>query len=131
MPSQPANTTINTFQTLRSYPQPARHDAIGAVNKGLRPLVMAIPGKEDLVFVANANRNTSLVDFSPYMGEARPGATRGMPRVVGVRAAVSFETAQEGISGITYGFKIGRHKFLKSGTPTVATNDIFAKAFAL
>jgi len=71
---------------------------------------MSIPGREDLVEVKT--RDTSVSDFSSYMGEARVTATRGYPIVVGLRDQVSLANAQGNMPGIGFAFKIGQDSFI-------------------
>ncbi len=128
MAAQPANTAIKIYRTVRSYRQDLRHESIAAITKKLRSLVMSVPGCEILVGVLT--RDTSVSDLSPYMGEARFGATRGFPIVIGAKDFVTFANAQENMANIDFSFTIGRDNFLK---PTVAglTGDQFAELRAL
>jgi hypothetical protein len=115
MSAQPANTDIQVFRTIRSYRQAHRHESVAALIKRLRPLVMSVPAHELLVEVKS--RDTSVVDFSSYMGEARHGATRGFPIVIGLTGQVSLANAQSNIPDVDFAFQIGGDKFL---TNTVA-----------
>ena len=117
MASQPANTDISVFRSVRSYRQDHRHDSVEALTKRLRPLIMSVPGEELLSGVQN--RDTTLSDFSTYMGEARHNATRGFPIVIGLNTTVAFSTAQEGLAGIDFGFTIGRDKFLANASDSL------------
>lgn len=118
MSAQPANTDIQVFRTIRSYRQAHRHESVAALIKSLRPLVMSVPGEEILVGVLS--RDTGTKDFSPFMGEARHGATRGFPIVVGLTGQVSFANAQTNIADADFAFQIGNDKFI---TNTVAGLD--------
>ena len=128
MASQPANTEISVFRTIRSYRQDHRHESVEALTKKLRPLIMSVPGEEILSGVLT--RDTTLVDLSPYMGEGRPTATRGFPIVVGLLGTDTFEAAQEGITGIDFGFTVGRDKFLHHAAGS-HDRDLHADARAL
>jgi len=110
MSAQPANTAISVFRNVRSYRQALRNESVAALTKRLRPLIMSVPGEEVLVGVLS--RDTALQDFSPYMGEARFGANRGFPIVVGLYKVKTFASAQENIPGIDFAFQIGSDKFL-------------------
>lgn len=110
MASQPANTRIKVFRTIRSYRRADRQESIAALTKRLRPQVMSIPGREDLVEVKT--RDTSVSDFSSYMGEASVSATRGYPVVVGLRDQVSLSNAQGNLPNIGFAFKIGQDTFV-------------------
>lgn len=110
MSSQPANSTISIFRTVRSYRKALRHEAIAALTKRLRPLIMSVPGEETLVGVLA--RDTTVQDFSPYCGEARFGAGRGFPIVVGLYQVKTFATAQENLPSIDFAFQIGSDLFL-------------------
>jgi len=114
MASQPANTDVNVFRRVRSFRQDHRHESVEALIKHLRPLVMSVPGEEILSGVLT--RDTTLQDFSAYMGEARHDAGRGFPIVIGLLPQKSFADAQEGITGVDFAFTIGRDKFLQNDT---------------
>ena len=133
MATQPANTDINVFRRTRGFRQAHRHESIGSLIKRLRPLVMSVPAEE--VLVTYQNPDTSVSDMSSYMGEARTTATRGMPRVVGLRAVRTFASVA-GTSGKSFDFpiQIGQDKFLKLTTAglTHATNsDLHASVRAV
>ena len=125
MSAQPANTDIQVFRTIRSYRQAHRHESVAALIKRLRPLVMSVPAHEILVEVKA--RDTSVVDFSSYMGEARHGATRGFPIVVGLKAQVSLANAQTNIADVDFAFQIGGDKFL-TNTAAGLVNDLHQDA---
>jgi len=114
MAAQPANTDINVFYTLRSMRDAKRHESVAALIKNLRPKVMSIPADEILVEVKA--RDTSVADFSPYMGEARHNAGRGFPIVVGLKDQVSFANAQTNIADVDFAFQIGNDSFIKNTT---------------
>lgn len=128
MAAQPANTDISVFRSLRSFRQAHRHESVAALIKRLRPLVMSIPGDEILVEVLS--RDTNVVDFSPYMGEASHTASRGFPIVVGLKPAVSFATAQEGLSNVDFAYQIGSDLFIKNTTAGLS-GDLQGDARAL
>lgn len=115
MAAQPANTDIQVFRNIRSFRRADRHESVGALIKRLRPLVMSIPGEEILLEVKA--RDTTVADFSPYMGEARHNAGRGFPIVIGLRDQVSYAFAQTNLANVDFGFQIGSDWFL---TNTVA-----------
>ncbi|MCK9557760.1 MAG: hypothetical protein M0R50_06935 [Candidatus Cloacimonetes bacterium] len=110
MSAQPANTSISVYRNVRSYRKALRHEAVAALTKRLRPLIMSVPGEEVLVGVLT--RDTTVQDFSPYCGEARFGAGRGFPIVVGLYQIKTFGAAQEGLPGIDFAFQIGSDMFL-------------------
>ena len=111
MASQPHNTAISVYRRVRSMRNDRRHESVEAITKHLRPLIMSVPGCEILTGVLS--RDTAVADLSPYMGEARFGAGRGFPIVIGVKDDVSFVEAQEGMPGIDFAFTIGRDSFLQ------------------
>lgn len=125
MSSQPANTTIKIFRTIRSYRQANRQDSIAALTKRLRPQVMSVPGREDLVEVKT--RDTGVSDFSSYMGEARTTFGRGYPIVIGLRGQVSLTNAQGNLPDIGFAFKIGQDSFLENSSAGL-TNDLHSDA---
>jgi len=118
MAAQPANTDIRVHRRIRSFRQMHRHESVAALIKRLRPLVMSIPADEILVHVET--RDTTVTDFSPYMGEARHTAGRGFPIVIGLKDSVSFANAQTNLTDIDFAFQIGHDKFLEN---TVAGLD--------
>lgn len=128
MAAQPANTDINVFLALRSFRRADRHESVGALIKRLRPLVMSIPGEEILVEVKA--RDTSVADFSSYMGEARHNATRGFPIVIGLVDQVSLAAAVTNLAEVDFAFQIGENWFIKS-TEAGLDNDMYENAQAL
>lgn len=111
MASQPANTSISVHRTVRTYRQDLRHEAVKALTHKLRPLVFSVPGQETLIVVNG--RTTAVTDFSTYMGEARVGATRGLPVSIGVRAAKDFNVVDHLVGAdIEFPFEIGTDKFV-------------------
>jgi hypothetical protein len=84
---------------------------------------MSVPGQEILVGVLA--RDTTVSDFSPYCGEARFGASRGFPIVVGLYKVESFASAQENLPGIDFAFQIGSDMFL-TNTQANLTRDLQA-----
>lgn len=118
MAAQPANTDIQVFRRLRSYRQANRHESVAAMTKRLRPLVVSVPANENLVEVKT--RDTTVADFSPYMGQASYSASRGFPVVVGLKDQVSFANAQTNISGVDFGFQVGHDKFLQPTTAALS-----------
>lgn len=128
MAAQPANTDIKIYRTVRAQRQPLWHDSVASLIKRLRPLVMAVPGEE--IRVAVLSRDTSVADFSPYMGEARHNASRGFPIVIGLNKQVSFATAQTSLPDIDFAFQIGQDRFLKNTTVGL-DNDLHTDTRAL
>lgn len=126
MSAQPLNTDITIRRTLRSYRNNVRHESVAALIKRLRPMIMSIPGNEVLVGVVS--RDTSVADFSPYMGEARYGASRGFPIVVGLNAQVSFSNAQTNLPDVDFAFQIGQDQFIHNTAATLATADLHSDA---
>jgi hypothetical protein len=86
---------------------------------------MSIPADEILVEVKT--RDTSVSDFSPYMGEARHNATRGFPIVIGLKDQVSFANAQTNLTDIDFAFQIGHDKFMEN-TVAGLTGDLHQDA---
>lgn len=126
MAAQPLNTDITIRRSIRSYRNNVRHESVAALIKRLRPMIMSIPGNEVLVSVLS--RDTTTADFSPYMGEARHGASRGFPIVVGLNAQVSFSNAQTNLPDVDFAFQIGQDRFLHNTTATLASADLFGDA---
>ena len=118
MSAQPANTSISVYRNVRAYRKALRHEAVAALTKRLRPLIMSVPSEEILVGVLS--RDTALQDFSPYCGQACYHPTdpmtgqvgRGFPIVVGLYQIKTFATAQENLPQIDFSFQIGSDKFL-------------------
>lgn len=112
MSAQPLNTTIKQYYTARTKRDVRLGDSVEALTKRLRPLVMVIPGEEIVSGVLT--RDTTVADFSPYMGEARYGASRGFPIVVGIKPTIDLETAQEALAEIDFAFKVGADWHLRN-----------------
>lgn len=128
MAAQPLNASITVARNVRAYRQDLRHESVEAITKRLRPLVMSVPGEEILSGVQT--RDTTLADFSAYMGPASPVSGRGMPVVVGVNAPVTYAHAQATLPGVDFGFKIGTDRFLTNDS-TSLDNDLHADLRAL
>lgn len=128
MSAQPANTDIKVYRTVRSYRQALRQESVAALIKRLRPLVMSVPAEEILVSVLSRDTNTS--DMSPYMGEARHGAGRGFPIVVGLNSAVTFADAQTTMADVDFAFQIGQDKFI-TNTAVGLDGDLHAELRAV
>lgn len=125
MAAQPANTDIKVYRTIRSYRNNVRHESVAALIKRLRAKIMSVPGDENLVEVKA--RDTNVADFSPYMGEARFGAGRGFPIVIGLKDQVSFANAQTSIANVNFAFNIGQDSFL-ANTAAGLTGDLHQDA---
>lgn len=128
MSAQPANTDIKIYRTVRAQRQPLWHDSIASLIKRLRPLVMAVPGEE--IKVGVVARDTDVADFSTYMGEARHGASRGFPIVIGLNKQVSFATAQTSLPDVDFAFQIGQDRFIQNTTVGL-DNDLHSDTRAL
>lgn len=118
MSAQPLNTTIKIYRTVRAYRQPYFNECGAALTKGLRPLVMSVPGGPDKVAVLE--RDTDMTDFSPYMGQSKATAVRGMPVVVGVTPFVAYADAVANIGNISAPISIGRDKFITNNDAGLA-----------
>lgn len=128
MSAQPANTDIKVYRTVRSFRDSVRNDSIAALTKRLRPLIARVPGDENVVEVKA--RDTGVKDFSPFMGEARFGAGRGFPIVIGLKSQVSFANAQTNIDDADFAFQIGADKFIQT-TAAGLSGDLYGDAKAL
>jgi hypothetical protein len=105
-----------------------RHDSVASIIKRLRPLTLVKPGEEVLVGVVH--RDTTVSDFSPFMGQAAAGATRGFPIVVELLPTATFEQGQ-GLASADFAYQIGSDKFIKATAATNATADLFGEAAAI
>lgn len=121
MSAQPLNSSISIFRAVRSYRQAHKHESVEAVIKHLRPLIMQVPGEEDLSGVIH--RDTSRKDFSPY-------ARLGLPVTVGLKDKTSFAAAQEGTTGVDFAFQIAGDKFLVN-TAAEVDNDLYTDVAAV
>lgn len=119
--SQPLNTSIKIYRSIRSYREISRSDSIAAATKKLKPLVMSVPGQEEGVVVKS--RDADFGDFSAYMGEASSQAVRGYPVVIGLRDQVSFASAQNEIAGVSFAYTIGQDKFIENSEDSLS-NDL-------
>lgn len=127
MAAQPLNTSISIYRTVRSKREAVRHESIAAITKRLRPLIMVVPGEEDLVEVKT--RDTSVADFSPYMGEARHDASRGFPIVIGLKDTVTFTSALS-IADTDFFLQVGADRFI-TNTADGLDGDLFGDLAAL
>lgn len=118
MSAQPANTDIKVFRTVRSYRQDLKHESVAALIKHLRPLVMSVPAEE--ILVKALTRDTNVSDMSPFMGEARFGAGRGFPIVIGLAPVKTFADAQTGLADVDFAFQIGQDKFITNTSAGLA-----------
>jgi len=126
MSAQPLNTSISVFRTLRTRRNISRYDSVAAIIKNLRPLVLVIPGSE--ITAGVLTRDTDTKDFSPYMGQAAAGVSRGFPIVVGTFKQLSLTAGIERMTGEDFAFQIGSDRFLKNTSATVLANDLFKDA---
>ena len=110
MASQPLNTEISVFRRVRSQREPQRHDSIKNITGKLRRLILMAPGQEIRTQVVS--RDTSVTDFSTYMGHASAAATRGHPIVIGVNPVKDFSVVEQ-LTGINFPVEIGADKFVE------------------
>ena len=143
MSAQPLNTSISVFRTIRTQRDIRRSDSVAAIIKKLRPLLAVKPGEE--IGVGVLTRDTATKDFSPYMGQASSGATRGFPIVIGLLPVATFAQAQalgrntdgkdNSLSTLAdFAFQIGTDKFIagRAGiVATLASSDLFGLADAI
>lgn len=122
MSSQPANSDIKIYRSVRAARNPLRHETVAALIKRLRPLVMAIPGQELLCGVLT--RDTSTKDFSPYCGEARHNAGRGFPIVFGLKPQATFAQVVGYVDGLDFPIVIGQDAFVANNAAKVDTADL-------
>jgi len=131
MADQPLNTAIHIFRTVRSQREYLRGDSIKNLTGHLRKLILVVPGSE---FRTQYNgRTTTVTDFSPFMGHASAGATRGLPVTVGLQAQKDLK-AMVGLNaptlvGVVETFQIGADKFVQEQAASVG-GDLFAEASA-
>jgi len=121
MASQPSNTDIQVFRTVRSFREDLRHESVKALTGRLRPLVFSVPAQTDRVEVKA--RTAAVTDFSAFMGQPAAGATRGLPVVIGPRDAKTFDTV-ESLTGINFPFTVGADKFVETSSANLAANDL-------
>ena len=126
MASQPLNTTISVFRTVRAQREPDRHDSIKNITGHLRSLILVDPGNEIRTTVVA--RDTAVTDFSPYMGHASSQVTRGLPVVVGVQARKDFDVVMQ-LTGIDFPVEIGADKFVSEDATNVG-GDLYGDANA-
>ncbi len=122
MSAQPLNTDIKVYRAVRSYRDGRRNESVAALIKRLRPSLMAVPGQESIVEVKS--RDTTVADFSPYMGQARYSATRGFPIVIGLKDQVSLSNAQANTPNTTFAFTVGQDSFL-TNTASGLAGDLY------
>lgn len=124
MASQPLNTTIQVFRSVRcqrraNWPW----ESVKNLTGHLRPLEIVVPGEENRTAVLTRDSSSNSLDFSSFMGEAAATATRGFPIVVGPVTAVEIE-AMESFTGVDFPVEIGGDRFLTNTSGTVATRDL-------
>lgn len=124
MASQPLNTTIKVYQRVRAQREINRYDSVKNIIGRLRPLIAVVPGEE--VRTAYGTRTSQPTDFSPFMGSAAAGATRGLPITVGPKAAKDFKTVAQ-LAGVDFPVEIGQDKFVQE-TEANAAVDLFTNA---
>ena len=116
MASQPLNATLSVYRRVRAQREPGRHDSVKNITHKLRRLILQAPGQEIRTRVVA--RDTSVTDFSTYMGQASPVAGRGMPVVVGVQARKDFSVITQ-LTGIDFPVEIGHDKFIQDDSSHV------------
>ena len=116
MASQPANSTIQVFQRIRSERQMLRHNNIKAMCNRMRPLVMVTPGQETQI-LSTFDADTNIVTT------ALTSNRRGLPVVRYLRPVVPFATAIENIAGVNFPVTIGADSTIESTSANVR-NDI-------
>lgn len=122
--SQPLNSTVNVYRRVRGQRNMQRHDSIKNITHKLRTLILQPPHQEIRTQVVS--RDTSVTDFSTYMGQAKGVATRGHPIVIGTVARKNFNVVNN-MTGLDFPVKIGSDKFVQlvSGS---ATRDLHQDA---
>jgi len=123
MASQPANQSISVFRRVRTKRNDGRYDSIASLTKKLRELIMVIPGEE--ITAGALTRDSSVSDFSSYMGQPNFDSTRGFPIVYGLYAQKAFSDAQENLPEVDFAITIGRDAFIQN-TEAGLGNDLFA-----
>jgi hypothetical protein len=117
MASQPANVDIKVFQRVRSFRQMIRHENVKAMCNRMRPLVMAIPGRETQI-ISTFDGDANIVQTNLTSNR------RGLPVVRYLRPVVPFSTAVENIAGLNFPVVIGQDKMLEKSTANVH-DDLF------
>jgi hypothetical protein len=104
MASQPLNTQIQIYRTLRSERNYLGNDSIKAMTGRLRPQVLQIPGAEvPAVEVKTRDGNMGLSTYDE----------KGRPIVVGVRATTNF-SVYETFTGVDFPVRIGQDEFIRN-----------------
>jgi len=109
MADQPLNQDIQIFRTVRGQREILRHDSVKNIIGKLRRLILVEPGCE--LRTEYGTRSTTVTDFSPFMGMAAAGATRGLPITVDIRTAEDFSCVDD-MTGIDFPVEIGSDKFV-------------------
>lgn len=124
MASQPLNTGIKIYRTLRGQRGAVRHESVKALTCKQRPLELQIPGVErPQVYALTRDNNLGITTYD----EA------GRPVVVGVRAVKDFNSV-ESLTGIDFIVEIGADKFVQNtaaGLEVTANADLQKQAQAL
>src|SRR4051794_37575526 len=112
--AQPLNADIKIFRSVRTQRTGIRNDSIAVLIKRLRSSVMSVPAHE--IRAGALTRDTAHSDFSPYCGEARTNAVRGMPIVYGLKEMLPASDAIMGLPEIDFPFVIGQDQFIHNTT---------------
>lgn len=112
MASQPLNTAIKVFRTLRSQRSGVRHESVKALTGGLRSLDLQVPGLETPDVYA-LTRDTNTKGITTY-------DETGRPIVIGIRAVKDFSVI-ETLTGVDIPVVIGQDKFIQNTTAGLAT----------
>lgn len=112
MASQPLNTQIKVYRTLRSERNGLRHESIKALTGRLRPKILQIPGQETpAVDVKNRDANKGLSTYDEL----------GRPIVIGIRSTTNF-SVYENFAGVDFPITIGQDQFVQNTAAGLAVS---------
>lgn len=111
--SQPANTDIKVFRTVRAQRDLPLHRSVFETFQRVTPLIMVVPG-EEVTVTAVRDASTNVLNTTLVQGRSS-----GLPIVREVRNAPSLETAVESISDLSFPVVIGQDVFLEKTSANV------------
>ncbi len=112
--SQPANTDIKVYRTIRAQRDLPLHRSVFETFQRVTPLIMVVPGEETTV-IETRDASENVLDTTLTLGRSS-----GLPIVRETRSGPSLEAAAEGISGLGFPIVIGQDVFLEKTTANVA-----------
>lgn len=113
MASQPLNTGIKIYRTLRGQRGLVRHESVKAITSKQRTLELQVAGQErPEVYALTRDANTKGVTSYDALGR---------PVVIGARAVKNFNVVER-LTGVTFPVEIGHDKFVENTAAGLASD---------